>query len=143
MRKIKLWLFATILTSCYASLCGCMVFTTTSCTSNDDSSVVEAEFIPNPPDYNNSTLWVSTDSDTDGTGADIFYVVSTWEEDWLAEDGRTCHYADVWNPLHREHMGIEIKNVAAYMSPGNRFFAPYYRHTTIEAWMTKNEDFLS
>ena len=30
--------------------------------------------------------------------------------------------------------------VAAYMSPGNRFFAPFYRHTTMEAWTTQNED---
>ena len=28
------------------------------------------------------------------------------------------------------------------MSPGNRFFAPYYRHTTIDAWVTQNEDTL-
>ena len=81
-------------------------------------------------------MWVTAD----GTGADIFYVVSTWEEDWTTEDDRICHYADVWNPTHREHMGTEINNVAAYMSPGNRFFAPFYRHTTIEAWMTQNED---
>ena len=78
-------------------------------------------------------MWVTADGDTDGTGADIFYVVSTWEEDWTTEDDRICHYADVWNPTHREHMGTEINNVAAYMSPGNRFFAPFYRHTTIEA----------
>jgi hypothetical protein len=68
-------------------------------------------------------------------------VVSTWEEDWTTENGRICHYADVWNPEHRGRMGdLEINKVAAYMSPGNRFYAPFYRHTTIEAWMTQNED---
>ena len=35
---------------------------------------------------------------------------------------------------------LEMKKVAAYMSPGNRFFAPYYRHTTIQAFMTNSED---
>ncbi len=101
------------------------------------------EFIPAPPDYENPTMWVTADNDIDGTGADIFYVVSTWEEDWKTKDGRICHYADVWNSEHRERMGdLEINKVKDYMSPGNRFFAPYYRHTTIEAWMTKDEDFL-
>ncbi len=89
-------------------------------------------------------MWVTVDNDSCGTGADIFYVVSTWEEDWTTEEGRICHYADVWNPVHRQHMGeLEMCKVAAYMSPGNRFFAPYYRHTTIDAWLTKDEDFLN
>jgi len=117
----------------------------TSYTSNKDNvpSVVTSEFIPKAPDYNDATMWVTADGDTDGTGADIFYVVSTWEEDWKTEDGRICHYADVWNQEHRERMlSLEINKVAAYMSPGNRFFAPYYRHTTIDAWATQNEDTL-
>ncbi len=143
MKKIRLLIFVTFLTACFASLCGCVVLTTTSSTSDDNTSVVETGYIPNSPDYNNETMWVTADSDTDGIGADIFYVVSTWEEDWTTESGLTCHYADVWNPQHREHMGIEINKVAAYMSPGNRFFAPYYRHTTIDAWLTKNEVFLN
>ena len=91
--------------------------------------------------YNDSKMWTIADGDTTGTGADIFYVVSTWEEDWTTDDGRICHYADVWNPVHRERMGtLEINKVAAYMSPGNRFYAPFYRHTTIEAFMMNNED---
>jgi hypothetical protein len=67
-------------------------------------------------------------------------VVSTWEEDWQDTDGRTSHYADVWNPKHRERMAIEMNKVAAYMSAGNRFYAPFYRHTTIDAFMLLNED---
>ena len=113
-------------------------------TANDDNAASQYEqttFIPPAPDYNDAAMWVTADGDNDGTGADIFYVVSTWEEDWMTEDGRICHYADVWNPEHRGRMGdLEIYKVAAYMSPGNRFFAPFYRHTTIEAWMTQNED---
>ncbi|WP_036915237.1 DUF3089 domain-containing protein [Prevotella sp. P6B4] len=98
-------------------------------------------FIPKAPDYNDATMWVTVNSDSIGAGADIFYVVSTWEEDWTTEDGRLCHYADVYNPTHREHMGeLEIKRAAAYMSPGNRFYAPFYRHTTIDAFLTLNDD---
>ena len=112
--------------------------------SNDDNpSIEQAEIIPNAPDYNDATMWISADGDADGTGADIFYVVSTWEEDWKDDAGRVSHYADVWNPVHREHMATEINKVAAYMSPGNRFHAPYYRHTTIDTFMTQNEDTIS
>ena len=106
-------------------------------TANEDN---EQAFIPQPPDYNDTTMWMNVDGDSLGTGADIFYVVSTWEEDWTTDDGRTSHYADVWNPTHREHMAKEMHKAAAYMSPGNRFHAPYYRHTTMEAFLTLNED---
>lgn len=105
--------------------------------------MISVETLPLPPDYNDTTMWYTQDGDPQGTGADIFYVVSTWEQDWTANDGRTCHYADVWNEEHRERMGREIKGVAAYMSDGNRFFAPFYRHTTIDGWMTQNEDIIS
>ena len=49
----------------------------------------------------------------------------------------------MWSAAHRSHMAIEINKVARYMSPGNRFSAPYYRHTTIDAWLTQNEDTLT
>ncbi len=145
MKQMKLRILTALLTICYASVCENMVLATTWCTpSHDDTLVVETGFIPNAPDYNDPAMWVTNDNDSDGTGADIFYIVSTWEEDWKTEDGTICHYADVWNPEHREHMGaLEINKVAAYMSPGNRFYAPFYRHTTIDAWLTKDEYFLS
>ena len=97
-------------------------------------------FVPEAPDYADATMWITADGDTAGTGADIFYVVSTWEQDWTTPDGQLCHYANVWDTTHRKHMATEINKVAAYMSPGNRFYAPFYRHTTIEAFLSRNED---
>ena len=96
-------------------------------------------YIPAAPDYKDTTMWITVDADTAGMGADIFYVVSTWEKDWQ-HDSVVCQYADVWNEEHRAHMAIEIRRAAAYMAPGNRFYAPYYRHTTIDGWVTRNED---
>ena len=137
MKQLKLWILAAIL----------IISGTTSFASSSDNKdnpyeqSNQASFIPKAPDYADPTMWTVVDDDAEGVGADVFYVVSTWEEDWNDTNGRTCHYADVWNATHREHMGdLEINKVAAYMSPGNRFFAPFYRHTTIEAWMTQNED---
>ena len=101
---------------------------------------VSASIIPQKPLYSDTLMWCVVDSDETGTGADVFYIVSTWEEDWLTPMGDTRRYADVWNPVHRGRMAKEIKGVANYMAPGNRFYAPYYRHSTIEGWMTQNED---
>lgn len=78
--RTKLWLFAAILIIGIIAWWGWMAF---SRTSNDDHAVaVEAEYIPQAPDYDDATMWVTADGDSLGTGADIFYVVSTWEEDW-------------------------------------------------------------
>ena len=136
MKKIQYWMLAAIL----IIICGTCVITC--CSSSEDNPAVVAEqtFVPKAPDYSDPTMWVKEDDDAEGTGADVFYVVSTWEEDWTTADGTVSHYADVWNPSHREHMDTEMRGVAAYMSPGNRFFAPHYRHTTIDAWVTQNED---
>ena len=137
MKQLKLW----ILTALFI-ISGTTLFASFS--DNEDNPYEQsdqASFIPKAPDYADPTMWTVVNDDSEGIGADIFYVVSTWEEDWTTEDGRICHYADVWNPEHRRRMGdLEINKVAAYMSPGNRFYAPYYRHTTIDAWLTQNED---
>jgi len=98
------------------------------------------EVVPAEPDYANPAMWIMEDMDPEGTGADVFYVVSTWETDWEDAKGHTVHYADVWNPEHCAHMATEMTKAAAYMAPGNRYWAPYYRHTTIEAFMTRDED---
>lgn len=136
--KTKIFLVAI---AAVLSICG-----TVSCSSptpDTKSTSAAAPFIPDAPDYSDTTMWTTVDGDSSGTGADVFYVVSTWEEDWKTADGRICHYANALDSTHRMHMGIEINKVAAYMAPGNRFFAPFYRHTTIEAWMMGNEDSLS
>ncbi len=99
--------------------------------------------VPEAPDYNDPTMWYTVDGDSLDTGADIFYIVSTWEEDWTTGDGTICHYADVWNPTHRQHMATEISGVGNYMAPGNHFYAPFYRHTTINTFLTANEDTIS
>ena len=100
------------------------------------------EVVPAAPDYANPAMWITEDRDPEGTGADVFYVVSTWEKDWDDPKGNTIHYADVWNSEHCAHMAIEMNKAAAYMAPGNRFWAPYYRHATIEAFMTLDDDLI-
>ncbi|MBO4907577.1 MAG: DUF3089 domain-containing protein [Bacteroidaceae bacterium] len=121
----------------FATGCICIlsyVITFTSC------GETSQEFIPEAPDYADSTMWYVAENDSNGTGADVFYIVSTWEFDWTTADGRNCRYADVWNKKHRHDMSIEQSGVAKYMADGNNFYAPYYRHITLNTWATQDED---
>ena len=78
----------------------------TAACSNDDASVVaEAkQYYPKAPDYTDASMWFKQENDKDGDGADVFYLVSTWETDWTTADGTVCHYADVYNENHRADM---------------------------------------
>ena len=99
-----------------------------------------AEYLPPTPDYTDSQLWYTVSNDSAGTGGDIFYIVSTWEKEWLTDDNRLCRYADAYNTTHQSRMALEIKKIADYMAEGNNFCSPYYRHVAIETWATQNED---
>ncbi len=98
------------------------------------------EYIPDAPDYADATMWFTRENAGADKGADVFYLVSTWESDWTTDDGRVCHYADVYNARHRANMDKEISRVADYMGVGNNFYSPYYRHITLDSWATLNED---
>lgn len=100
-------------------------------------------YIPEAPDYSDPDLWYVEENDSTGSGADVFYVVSTWEFDWTTDKGEIGHYADVYNDKHRKDMATEMAMIADYMGEGNNFYAPYYRHITIEGWATLDEEVIS
>lgn len=97
-------------------------------------------FIPAAPVYTDELMWYTEITDTGQTGADIFYIPSTWEYDWYTPDSIISHYADPSNPTHRARMNIEMKKIARYMAEGNNFYSPYYRHISLNSWATLNED---
>lgn len=88
-------------------------------------------------------MWFNVLNDTIGNGADVFYIPSTWEYDWTTPDGKTCHYADVYNRKHTDNMKIEMTKVSKYMADGNNFYSPFYRHITLDSWATLNEEIIS
>ncbi len=97
-------------------------------------------YIPETPDYSQPAMWYEEKNDANNNGADIFYIVATWEFDWKTKDSLQCHFADPVNtPQHCQDMGIEIKRVAEYMGKGNNYYAPYYRHISLNSW-AENED---
>ena len=119
LKKLLSWMCAVVLIG-GLTLC-------TSCTSNKDNapSVEASEFIPKAPDYNDATMWVTADGDTDGTGADIFYVVSTWEEDWTQ---RTMVNGNM--PLCRR---MEPGTPRPHADAGNRQGSSVYRQATVSS----------
>ena len=130
MDKIKNFLYIAVVCALWA--CG-----------SNDSGTSAQQYIPVEPDYKNAEMWVSHLDDTDGTGADVFYIPSTWEFDWTTSDGTLCRYADVSNEQHRSNMAIEMNKVAEYMADGNNFYSPYYRHISLDTWATLDEDYIT
>ena len=92
-----------------------------SCNHNDRGAGTDAAtYIPDAPDYADATMWYTRQNSTADKGADVFYLVSTWETDWTTDDGRVCHYADVHNATHRANMDKEISRIAGYMGEAVR-----------------------
>lgn len=112
------------------------------CGSAEPPIVPENVYVPLAPDYSNAAMWYIEYNDK-GDGADVFYIPSTWEYDWITNDGRICHYADPSIPTHHDDVEIEMKGVADYMADGNNFYSPHYRHITLDSWATLNEDTIS
>ena len=73
MNRKHLWMFAAFLV-----ICGTAAFA--SCRANDDhtsDTTIGTQYIPQAPNYDAATMWGTAAGDADGTGADVFYVVST------------------------------------------------------------------
>lgn len=104
------------------------------------TDIVEKVYVPEMPDYASELMWTVYRNDSDGNGADVFYIPSTWEFDWYTSEGTICHYADPSRADHRADMKIEIDGIADYMAEGNNFYSPFYRHITLDSWATLNED---
>ena len=130
MGNIKTFIYITA--ACLLGACG-----------SNNSGTLEQQYVPVEPDYKNADMWMCHLNDTNDTGADIFYIPSTWEFDWTTSNGISCHYADVSNEQHRNNMAIEINKVAEYMAEDNNFYSPYYRHITLNTWATLDEDYIT
>ena len=53
------------------------------------------------PDYSDAQMWYISEAEAEAEAeADVFYILPTCVWDWTDSEGRTCHYADVYNPEH-------------------------------------------
>ena len=103
----------------------------------------DSVYIPPVPVYSDAAMWFNSQDATADKGADVFYIVSTWELDWETPSGEVSHYADVWNEGHRKNMSIEISKIRNVFGKGNNFYSPFYRHITLNVWMTRDENHIT
>lgn len=108
--------------SCGIIITALLLFLPVACTDGNKASYIEeCQYYAQAPDYTDDSMWFVQENDKNGNGADVFYIVSTWETDWMTKEGGICHYADVYNERHRADMDKEISRIAGYMGEGNSF----------------------
>lgn len=88
--------------------------------------------MPAAPDYGNPKMWYTSQENQD---ADVFYILPTCVWDWTDSSGRTCHYADVYNPDHIKAMLPSNILADSIFGKVTNFYSPYYRQITLESWM--------
>ena len=98
-------------------------------------------------DYTDPTLWYippqtppnpSPDT-TCSRMADIFYILPTCVWDWQDKEGATHHYANINDAGQREAMRPSYELAEEIFGSACRYYAPYYRQVTLDAWVEGNE----
>ena len=95
------------------------------------------------PDYSDTRMWYISEADAEAE-ADVFYILPTCVWDWTDSEGRTCHYADVYNPEHIAALLPSNQLADEIFGEYANFYSPYYRQITLDSWTdeeTVNERF--
>ena len=123
-------------TSILFLLAGWWIALATSCSSNEttENNPNNEEYLPAAPNYADSRYWYQA-PETGDKPADVFYVVPTCIWNWEAETGDTSYYMNPLDEAQREAVDRSEYLGYALFSKSCRFFAPYYRQISMEAWM--------
>lgn len=95
------------------------------------------------PDYSDAQMWYISEAEAEAE-ADVFYILPTCVWDWTDSEGRTCHYADVYNPEHIAALLPSNQLADEIFGEYADFYSPYYRQITLDFWTdeeTVNERF--
>lgn len=97
------------------------------------------------PDYSDAQMWYISEAEAEAEAeADVFYILPTCVWDWTDSEGRTCHYADVYNPEHIAALLPSNQLADEIFGEYADFYSPYYRQITLDSWTdeeTVNERF--
>lgn len=97
------------------------------------------------PDYSDAQMWYISEAEAEAEAeADVFYILPTCVWDWTDSEGRTCHYADVYNPEHITALLPSNQLADEIFGEYADFYSPYYRQITLDSWTdeeTVNERF--
>ena len=99
------------------------------CTSGDRTA--DGEWVPQEPDYADSTQWYVTARDG---AADLFYIISTETGDYLLPNGTQAHFADTHSDSVRTSLHGEMLGVDTLLSGNLNFFSPYYRQCSLQSF---------
>lgn len=85
--------------------------------------------------YAEPLLWYDNGRVVNQQLADVFYILPTCIHDWKDSSGKICHYASLTDVQQRGKMEYSYKLANEIFADSANFFAPYYRHITMETWM--------
>ncbi len=79
--------------------------------------------------------WYDTGKEVREELVDVFYILETCTFDWTDADGNIHRHANLDCPEDRENMRVNFDRACAIFGDSTNFFAPYYRHVTLDVWM--------
>lgn len=86
--------------------------------------------LPSAPDYSEPSQWFVSGR---GSGADLFYIVSTETLDYIS-DGASYHHSDTYSDSLRALLRGEMLGVDRLLGADFNYFSPYYRQCTLESF---------
>lgn len=89
--------------------------------------------------YADSNSWYQNGKSIDKTKADVFYILPTCVFDWTDNNGELHHYASMTDPEQRSRMLPSYQLADEIFGDDANFFAPYYRHITMDTWAEGEE----
>lgn len=85
------------------------------------------------PDYADTALWYMRAGGAE-PGVDVFYITPTCVRDFRDSNGRLLRHMDVYHPEQRDRVKREMLLAGSIFNRCGRFYSPYYRQVTLEAW---------
>lgn len=85
--------------------------------------------------YTNPIYWYDNGKTFNPDLVDVFYVLPTCVFDWTDSNNQVQHYASLTDETQRGMMLPSYRLADEIFADSANFFAPYYRHITMETWM--------
>lgn len=85
--------------------------------------------------YANPVYWYDNGKAFNPGLVDVFYVLPTCVFDWTDSNNEVQHYASLTDETQRGMMLPSYRLADEIFADSANFFAPYYRHITMETWM--------
>lgn len=89
--------------------------------------------------YAEPLYWYDNGKSVDPRKVDVFYILPTCVFDWSDSSGQVSHYASLTDSAQRAAMLPSYQLADDIFADSANFFAPYYRHISLNTWMEGEE----